>query len=680
MNITFDYLLPKHYIFFIIIISCIFIFYSIYKKNKNTLYRGLIFLFFIVLVINPSVTKKKYTELKDTVLIVNDLSESQTRLKKDIQSTNAVEKINNELNNLKKFNIRNIQIKNNLSPDTNGTRVFKDINDAIADVPANQLGGIIIVSDGQIHDANLYKDYPFNVPVHLIVSGSKNEYDRRLIVTNPPRYGIVGEELSIKLRIADTLFNGEANVNITINNEDIKIHRIKVNEDTTIKFKIQHSGENNIEINVEKGPNELINENNSDIINLIGIRNKLRVMLISGEPNMGLRSWRNLLNSDPAVELIHFTILRPPEKRDLTSVRELSLIPFPSKELFATNLDKFDLIIFDQYSLTGILPPKYLVNITNYVEKGGALLVASGPSYASNYSLFRSPLKSILPTIPTGKVINKSFTPQLTNLGKRHPVTNTIMDKYTKNNLGKWYRYIETKKVEGQTLLETDDNKSLLILNKVKKGRVAQLLSDHSWVWSRSYLNQGPQVELLRKTIHWLLKEPELQEENLFINVHDSRIKITKNSLEKGDIQAKIITPINKREVIKLVDNDRGNKVGYINSPSPGKYLITVENIKKRIFFGALNKIEFSDVRSTSNILKPIVDKSGGGVYWIEDGLPKIIEIKKEQRKEGKRWLGVISNDSKIENYMSKKAIFPWYLNVFIFLFLFFLAWFRESK
>ena len=89
---------------------------------------------------------------------------------------------------------------------------------------------------------------------------------------------------------------------------------------------------------------------------------------------MGLRSWRNLLNSDPSVDLVHFTILRPPNKQDLTPVGELSLIPFPSRELFQANLNDFDLIKFDQYHLRGILPQFYLKNVVEYVVNGGALL------------------------------------------------------------------------------------------------------------------------------------------------------------------------------------------------------------------------------------------------------------------------------------------------------------------
>ena len=94
-----------------------------------------------------------------------------------------------------------------------------------------------------------------------------------------------------------------------------------------------------------------------------GVRDRLRVLLVSGEPHAGERTWRNLLKSDASVDLVHFTILRPPEKQDGVPVDELSLIAFPTRELFIEKIEDFDLIIFDRYRRRGILPSLYLENI-----------------------------------------------------------------------------------------------------------------------------------------------------------------------------------------------------------------------------------------------------------------------------------------------------------------------------
>ncbi len=130
------------------------------------------------------------------------------------------------------------------------------------------------------------------------------------------------------------------------------------------------------------------------------MRDKLRVLLVSGEPHAGERTWRNLLKSDASVDLVHFTILRPPEKQDGTPINELSLIAFPTRELFQQKIGEFQLIIFDRYARQGVLPIIYFDNITRYVRDGGAVLVAAGPDYASQTSLWRTPLDAILPAEP----------------------------------------------------------------------------------------------------------------------------------------------------------------------------------------------------------------------------------------------------------------------------------------
>ena len=139
------------------------------------------------------------------------------------------------------------------------------------------------------------------------------------------------------------------------------------------------------------------------MVSIDGVRDKLRVLLVSGEPHAGERTWRNLLKSDASVDLVHFTILRPPEKQDGTPINELSLIAFPTRELFQQKIKEFHLIIFDRYARQGVLPIIYFDNIARYVQEGGAVLVAAGPDYASPTSIWRTPLEQILPAEPSGR-------------------------------------------------------------------------------------------------------------------------------------------------------------------------------------------------------------------------------------------------------------------------------------
>ena len=167
-------------------------------------------------------------------------------------------------------------------------------------------------------------------------------------------------------------------------------------------------------VEIEAAPlsgGELTLVNNRAVVSIDGVRDKLRVLLVSGEPNPGERTWRNLLKSDPSVDLVHFTILRPPEKQDGTPINELSLIAFPTRELFQQKIDQFQLIIFDRYARQGVLPMIYFDNITRYVRDGGAVLVDAGPDYASQTSIWHTPLDVVLPAEPSGSVTNEAFRP-----------------------------------------------------------------------------------------------------------------------------------------------------------------------------------------------------------------------------------------------------------------------------
>ena len=170
-----------------------------------------------------------------------------------------------------------------------------------------------------------------------------------------------------------------------------------------------HAGQNILEVELETAPGELTPANNRAVIAAEGVRENLRVLLVSGEPHAGERTWRNLLKSDAAVDLVHFTILRPPEKQDGTPINQLSLIAFPTRELFSEKINDFDLIIFDRYQHRGMLQLLYYDNIARYVEEhGGALLVAAGDDYAGSLSLFRTPLSPVLPAVPTGRVLSRA--------------------------------------------------------------------------------------------------------------------------------------------------------------------------------------------------------------------------------------------------------------------------------
>ena len=153
------------------------------------------------------------------------------------------------------------------------------------------------------------------------------------------------------------------------------------------------------------------------------------------------------------MDLVHFTILRPPEKQDGVPVTELSLIAFPTRELFLEKIDEFDLIIFDRYKRRGILPGLNLDNVRQYVEDGGAVLIAAGPDFATAASLYRSPLGAIIPAAPSSaRVLEEGYRPKITDLGQRHPVTEGL-DQIAPwqadedgPGWGRWFRLVDVKR------------------------------------------------------------------------------------------------------------------------------------------------------------------------------------------------------------------------------------------
>ncbi|MAU27698.1 MAG: hypothetical protein CMJ07_00740 [Pelagibacterales bacterium] len=553
----------------------------------------------------------------------------------------------------------------------------------VGDISSDRVAGAIIITDGQIEDApSILENYNFKAPVNIILTGEKEEKDRRLIIESSPRFGIVGEEIKIDIKVEDISANTpNALVTINMNDEIEQSRSIPIGEVVTITMPLERAGITSLNIEVEPGKEELTLQNNKSVIEINAIRERLKVMLVSGEPNMGLRSWRNLLNSDPSVDLVHFTILRPPNKQDLTPVGELSLIPFPSRELFQANLNDFDLIIFDQYHLRGILPQFYLKNVVEYVVNGGALLDASGPEYAGPYSLSLSPLQNILPTEPTGDIIVQEFIPIMTKDGERHPVTANLKDDIN-SNWGPWYRMVEGLTIAGDVLLEGPDARPLLVLNRVGQGRVAQILSDQSWVWTKSGVNKGPQADLLRRLVHWLMKEPELEENELSAKIDNDTILITKNSLNLDKKPIISTSPDNIKEEIVLEDIGRGKQIGKILSPKEGTWKFSSGNSQISLIVGNSNSSEYLDVRATDNIVKPIVSYTSGSINWVnnEKNIPQIKQIQKNKLTDNSKNIQLIKNEKYYVKNIQQSSLTPWYFVLIFSLILLFLSWYRETK
>jgi len=676
-SLNFYPLIHINFLTALIILSLIVIFIGFKLKAPGNIFKAMLLFLIILSISNPTIISENRENIPDTVAVILDLSPSQDINDRKEIAQKTYKNIKDELEKINNLDIRLKTINGQ-----RGSKIFEPLNSMVGDVPEERLAGAIIITDGQISDApTLVNNFNFKAPINVLLTGNKEEKDRRLIIESSPRFGIVGEEVNIDIKVEDISANSpNALVSINMNDEIEQSRSIPIGEIVTITMPLERAGITSLNIEVEPGKEELTLQNNKAVVEINAIRERLKVMLVSGEPNMGLRSWRNLLNSDPSVDLVHFTILRPPNKQDLTPVGELSLIPFPSRELFQANLNDFDLIIFDQYHLRGILPQFYLKNVVEYVVNGGALLDASGPAYAGPYSLSLSPLQNILPSEPTGDVVVQEFTPTMTDYGERHPVTANLKDN-TSNNWGPWYRMVEGITIAGDVLLEGPEARPLLILNRVGKGRVAQILSDQSWVWTKPGSNKGPQADLLRRLVHWLMKEPELEENELSARIDNDTILITRNSLILDNKPIISISPDNTKKEIILEDIGKGKQIGKILSPQEGTWKFSSGNSKISLIVGNSNSSEYLDVRTTDNIVGPIVEFTSGSISWVNnENLPKIRYLQKNKLAENSNDIKLVKNEKYFVKSLKQSTLTPWYLALMLSLILLFLSWYRETK
>src|ERR1700732_1649207 len=486
-------------------------------RPRGTAVRIMALALILLALANPSFTREDREPLSSVAAVVIDKSPSQNFGERTRETAKAQEALVDSLKKINGLEVRVIEA-GQADGETDGTRLFGALSSALSDVPVDRVAGAFLITDGRVHDipANAAA-LGFQAPVHALITGRKDERDRRIAISAAPRFGIVGQTQTITYRLDDQGVSGaRAKIVVRRDGEVINERTVTSGQTVNVEIEIKHAGRNIVEIEASPLDNELTLVNNRAVVAIDGVRDKLRVLLVSGEPHSGERTWRNLLKSDASVDLVHFTILRPPEKQDGTPINELSLIAFPTRELFQQKINEFQLIIFDRYARQGVLPIAYFDNIAKYVRSGGAVLVAAGPDYAGPTSIWRTPLDTILPAEPSGSVTEGAYRARLTDLGRRHPVTRGLAGSdEDPPHWSRWFRLVDTRAAKGTAVLQGPNEKPLLLLSREGEGRVALLLSDHIWLWARGYEGGGARVDLLRRLSHWLMKEPDLEEEAL---------------------------------------------------------------------------------------------------------------------------------------------------------------------
>ncbi len=667
---------------------------GLFGRVRGAPVRALAGLGLLIALANPVLRDEDRQPLKDVAVVVVDESQSQKIGERSGQTEAARDKLLRQLNDREDLELRVVTVGSDSSVSTDGgTNLMAALDQSLADVPPDRFAGAIMITDGQVHDVDAETSPPVpGAPIHALLTGRDGEGDRRIVVKQAPHFGIVGQEQEITLRIEDRGDLPAANtarLTVNIDGKTVSTLDAEVGVDVTVPIEISHGGAIVTEIVVETVPGELTTKNNRALITTQGIRDRLRVLLVSGEPHAGERTWRNLLKADASVDLVHFTILRPPEKQDGTPIKELSLIAFPTRELFSVKLDEFDLIIFDRYQRRGVLPLIYLANVAEFVEQGGAVLSAAGPAFATPLSLYRTPLATILPGAPTGAVTTAGFRPGITELGRRHPVTRDLPGGETESpNWGRWFRLIDVEAEDGNTVMSGPDEKPLMILKRHGTGRVAQLLSDHAWLWARGFDGGGPQAELLRRLAHWLMKEPDLEEEALRAVHNAGKLVIERRTMAESTAPVTVTAPSGKSETLELKRDVPGLWRGVVETDEVGVFTLDDGKISSVVAVGSSDPKEFSDMRATTERLEPLITRTGGGTYWLAErgqasnatDVPRVRLVKPGRRMSGSGWLGLRSNDAYLVRSLRDVPLFAGLAAVLALLALIGGAWYREGR
>ncbi len=647
--------------------------------------RGLAATLLLVALANPALQNEEREELQDIVLLVVDESASQRLSDRGEQSAAAIANIRAEVASLG-MELRDTFVGD--GDDNQGSQVMTALSDLLAETPRARVAGAILVTDGQIHDLDLAPDLP--APLHALLTGRETDWDRRLLIQNAPSFAILDEEFTMILRIEDqgavpASIGDQAEIRISIDGAPAQSYVVPVGRDLDLPLTLPHAGMNVLQFELPAAPGELTDRNNSAVVQINGVRDRLRVLLVSGQPHPGQRTWRNLLKSDPAVDLVHFTILRPPDRNDGVPVTELSLIAFPTRELFLETIDEFDLVIFDRYRRRGILPMVYLDNVRAYVERGGALLMATGPDFASADSLFRTPLAEIMPGRPTAQVLEAPYLPVVSELGARHPVTTGLADTHTPlpgsdAPWGRWLRQIELTEQSGHTVMTGLEGRPLLMLDRVGEGRVALLASDHAWLWDRGYEGGGPQLELLRRLAHWMMGEPELEEEALRAEADGQTIFITRQSMGDSVGDVTVTLPDGSQRVVALQQSAPGRFTAEIVGPEIGLYRLGEGDEEAVIALGPAAPREFVATLADDELVAPLVEARRGGVIRVAEGLPDLRRVGEGRNAVGRGWIGVTPRGAFLTADITVQPILAAWIYLLLAAAMMLGAWLREGR
>ena len=627
--------------------------------------------------LNPGFVSKELERRPTEVAVVVDQSASQNLEERAAETRAVTEGILQQLRDMG-IDDANIHLVTtdgkNDHIENGGTNIFTELPASLSGMKPHQAGAVIYVGDGVVHDVpEEAKGILAQSPFYGVISGTEDERDRYIDLEEVPLYGIVDAEQTVSFRIVDEGVPESQlqPVQVTVKIDGSVYQQMSVIPNTlsTVTFDIEHSGENIIEIETAELEDELTTRNNATAFSIQGVREDMNVLLAVGHPYAGSISWRMALKSDPNIDLVHFNILRGQGQGRFVPVDEMSLIAFPTRELFEEKINDFDLIILDSIAVGEYLTPNYVNNIRDYVQQGGALLVVADDEFSTYNGAAGSSLSEVLPAGRSDNLAANGvpFTPSISEYGERHPVTRGLADAQTPEDWGRWFRVVDVGDVTGEILMEAADNKPLLIMDRAGEGRVALMASNQAWMWQRGIEGGGPYLELLRNVAHWTMAEPALEEEALRLRNEDGALIVERQTMADVDSlpPAVITDPEGNEREVTLEEVQPGLWRGQMAADEPGLYAAAHGELETATSVGLINPLEYRNMLSTPELLTPFAEETGGSVMRFNRNAvgaasaPRLVALEGDQ-VAGEGEIGIRMNEDTILRGSERQSLPPW--------------------
>lgn len=688
-SLVFDPFIPWPALFLLLAAAAVVIAWAALSSLGGWIFRAGAAAILAFALANPSLHRELREAEPSIVLAVVDRTASQTLGNRKELLDFALARLRSDIDALEGFELREVAVGDQSGAGDPGTMVKTALKIELSQTDSERIAGIILLTDGRIHDEDV--EISVTAPVHALLTGSKSDADRRLVIEDAPKFGVVGQPVNITARVVDNYGDDTRVVatalRVSVNGGERTRHVILPGGEMTFETEIRKRGQNVIHIEASDIDGELTEINNSATVSINGVRDRLKVLLVSGLPHAGLRTWRNILKSDETVDLVHFTILRPVDKQQNVPSDESALIAFPARELFLEKVRDFDLIIFDRYRRQNYLIPAYFNSILQYVEFGGGLLIAAGPEFADPLGLSSTALNALIPVSASGQIFEQGYRPAITSLGTLHPVTSGLAgrggnldDQLETPEWGRWFRHIDVETRQGNVLMTGFEERPLLILDTFGEGRVVMLASDHAWLWHRQFEGGGPQTELLRRLAHWVMKEPDLEEEALSVASAGTVLEISRRTLGGFDGDLLVEFPDGGRTIVTAEEVEPGLYKARLEKSQTGMYRVSDGDLVAVAPIGPASPREFANPVSRGSALLPMVEPAGGGMFWIEEGMPNVRSVREGRTVSGTGWLGLFDRGSYRVTGIELQSLANALLLVSLALAAISLSWWREGK